>query len=65
MSDHRHDALARLADGGVWTHAEFVQFLSQPPEPGESIMDRLFAHVKVLKTNDTLDDDFSVVEMVF
>ena len=55
----------QLADGGVWTHAEFVQFLSQPPEPGESIMDRLFAHVKVLKGNDTLDDDFSVVEMVF
>lgn len=54
-----------LADGREWTHAEFVQFLSQPTEPGESIMDRLFAHVKTLNGSDTLDDDFSVVEMVF
>ncbi|MFM9964807.1 MAG: SpoIIE family protein phosphatase [Planctomycetaceae bacterium] len=54
-----------LADGREWTHAEFVQFLSQPTEPGESIMDRLFAHVKTLNGSDTLDDDFSIVEMAF
>lgn len=54
-----------LADGREWTHAEFVQFVSQTPSPGDSIMDRLFEHVKLLKGNDTLDDDFSIVEMLF
>jgi sigma-B regulation protein RsbU (phosphoserine phosphatase) len=54
-----------LADGGEWTHAEFVQFVSQPPRPEESIMDRLFAHVKTLKGSETLDDDFSIVEVQF
>ena len=54
-----------LADGREWTFAEFVQFVSQTPRPDESIMDRLFEHVKSLKGNDTLDDDFSIVEMLF
>lgn len=54
-----------LTDGSEWAFADFVRFVSQPAEPGRSIMDRLFEHVKVLNGNDTLDDDFSVVEMVF
>ena len=53
------------ADGGEWTHGEFVQFLSQPDDGTGAIMDRLFEHVKTLKGSDTLDDDFSVVEVRF
>ncbi len=53
------------ADGSEWTHPEFIQFLSQPPDPNESIMDRLFVHVKELNGSEILDDDFSIVEVVF
>lgn len=54
-----------LADGREWAHSEFVEFMSQPVDPDRSIMDRLFEHVKALKGDNTLDDDFSIIEMQF
>jgi predicted small metal-binding protein len=36
--------------------------MSQPPGAGESLMDKLLAHVRVLHGIDTLDDDFTVIE---
>ncbi len=53
------------ADGGEWTFEEFVAFMSQPPDPSSSIMDRLLRHVRELGDSGILDDDFSLVEVRF
>jgi sigma-B regulation protein RsbU (phosphoserine phosphatase) len=50
-------------DGTDWTFDEFVQFLSQPQDPQQHIMDRLVRHVRMLKGADVLDDDFSILEL--
>jgi sigma-B regulation protein RsbU (phosphoserine phosphatase) len=59
-SDGAHEI--HLADGGEWAFEDFVQYMSQPPVAGESLMDKLLAHVRVLHGIDTLDDDFTVIE---
>ena len=50
-------------DGGEWTYREFIQFVSQPDDPQDNIMDRLIRHVRLLKGGDVLDDDFSIVDL--
>jgi phosphoserine phosphatase RsbU/P len=50
-------------DGSTWTTREFNQFMSQPEDPNENMMDRLLKHVRMLKGGDVLDDDFSIMEM--
>lgn len=52
-------------DGEMWTHGEFVEFLSQSRGGGEPIGDRLLAHVQALNGAKTLDDDFSILEVQF
>jgi sigma-B regulation protein RsbU (phosphoserine phosphatase) len=52
-------------DGTEWTFDEFLQFLSQPEDPQQHIMDRLIRHVRMLKGADVLDDDFSILELRF
>ncbi len=50
-------------DGTMWTFDEFVQFISQPEDPGQPIMDRLLRHARMLKGGDILDDDFSILHL--
>jgi sigma-B regulation protein RsbU (phosphoserine phosphatase) len=50
-------------DGSDWTFEEFLQFMSQPEDPAQPMMDRLIKHVRMLKGSDVLDDDFSILEM--
>jgi sigma-B regulation protein RsbU (phosphoserine phosphatase) len=50
-------------DGTDWTFEEFIQFLSQPEDSQQHIMDRLIRHVRMLKGADVLDDDFSILEL--
>ena len=53
------------ADGGEWTFAEFVAFMSQPFDPTVSLSAKLLKHVRLLNGSDVLDDDFSMVEVRF
>lgn len=51
-----------LADGTEWPFDEFVRFMSQPANAESPIMDRLLAHVRMLRGSKTLDDDFTIIE---
>jgi sigma-B regulation protein RsbU (phosphoserine phosphatase) len=48
-----------------WTLGELVDFLAQPSEDGQSLLDRLHRHVCALHGSDALDDDFSIIEACF
>jgi sigma-B regulation protein RsbU (phosphoserine phosphatase) len=52
-------------DGSMWTHPEFVSFLSVLPRNGAPLADQLLAHVRQLRGADLLADDFSVLEVRF
>jgi sigma-B regulation protein RsbU (phosphoserine phosphatase) len=53
------------ADGGEWTFDEFVAFMSQRTEATSPLGARLLEHVQMLNGSETLDDDFSMIEMQF
>jgi len=50
-------------DGGMWTFREFMQFVSQPDDADDCILDRLIRYVRTLKGGDVLDDDFSIMDL--
>ena len=50
-------------DGETWTFREFIQFMSQPDNEDQNKMDRLIQHVRMLKGNNGLDDDFSIMDV--
>ena len=52
-------------DGSMWHYDEFVRFLRQTFALGQSLMDRLLEHVRKLRGSDTLEDDFSILEVKF
>lgn len=62
-SDGAHEI--HKPDDTDWTFAEFKAFMSQPSDSPEAVVDRLLRHVRQLKGADSLDDDFSVIEVVF
>jgi sigma-B regulation protein RsbU (phosphoserine phosphatase) len=51
--------------GAMWTFDEFVAFMASLPADEPAPMDRLHAHVKQLHGQDTLNDDFSMVQITF
>jgi sigma-B regulation protein RsbU (phosphoserine phosphatase) len=51
-------------DGAIWEFEDFVEFMAQPPVEGQSCMDRLLNHVQELSGSETLDDDFSILEVI-
>jgi sigma-B regulation protein RsbU (phosphoserine phosphatase) len=53
------------ADGEEWDFGEFVAFMSQPVDPTVFLPAELLKHVRVLNGSDVLDDDFSMVEVLF
>jgi sigma-B regulation protein RsbU (phosphoserine phosphatase) len=54
------------ADGGEWAFDDFVDFMGRPGAAGEEpIADRLLRHVRELHGEETLDDDFSMLEVRF
>ena len=53
------------ADGNMWQHAEFADFISGLRAEGEAVGDRLLAHVQQLNGSHVLDDDFSILEIQF
>ncbi|MEJ7590143.1 MAG: fused response regulator/phosphatase [Planctomycetaceae bacterium] len=50
-------------NGGMWTFREFMNFVSQPDDADDGIMDRLINQVRTLKGDDVLDDDFSIMDL--
>ena len=52
-------------DGSEWLFEEFLEYMSQPPEGDVSLMDRLLWHVRELSGSQTLDDDFTTIEVRF
>ena len=50
-------------DGGMWTFREFMQFVSQPDDTDDCILDRLIRYVRTLKGGAVLDDDFSIMDL--
>ena len=52
-------------NGGIWTFREFMQFVSQPDDADDCILDRLIHYVRTLKGGEVLDDDFSIMDLKF
>lgn len=52
-------------DGTMWEFEAFVEFMTQPGVAGQSDLDRLWEFVRKLQGSATLDDDFSILEVVF
>lgn len=53
------------ADGSEWLFEEFLDYMSQPPQDDISLMDRLLWHVRELHGSQSLDDDFTTIEVQF
>ncbi len=51
-------------NGGTWSFREFMQFISQPDDADDNILDRLIRYVRTLKGGDVLDDDFSIMDLL-
>lgn len=52
-------------DGTLWTLAEFVKFMSEPPSENQSRLDELWQFVRKMGGSDNLEDDFSIMEIAF
>jgi len=52
-------------DGSEWQFEEFTDFMRRPPDPGAAIPEQLLCHVRRLKGEELLDDDFSMLEITF
>jgi sigma-B regulation protein RsbU (phosphoserine phosphatase) len=53
------------SDGSMWRFDEFADFMSNVKAGGQSILDRLYNYAKNLGNSDTLEDDFTIVEVAF
>ena len=54
-----------MPDGRDWSFQEFQDFMCQPAPPGIAKPDDLVNHVRQLKAGPVLDDDFSIIEVLF
>jgi len=52
-------------DGTMWDYGEFLQLLQQPAQPGTPDVERIYRYVKYIHGSDDLEDDFSMLEVVF
>ncbi len=52
-------------DGAMWTLDGFVDFISRPPVGNESRLDALRQFVRNMTGSETMEDDFSILEIVF
>jgi len=53
------------ADGSIWRFNEFLEFMAQPSNADQSILDRLLNYAQELSQRETFDDDFTILEIVF
>ena len=52
-------------DGSMWRFVEFANYLQKVRSDNYSILDRLYGHVKELGKSEVLEDDFTILEVVF
>jgi len=55
----------KKTDGTWWLVEEFVEFMSRPSEAGRSDIDRLVDQVRRLSGSETMEDDFTMLEVLF
>ena len=56
----------RQPNGQMWPHAGFKDFMGQPAAtPDQDKMDHLYNYVHEMNGTDILDDDFSILEVLF
>jgi len=52
-------------DGAMWKYGDFKAYLSTLPPDDEAMMDKVVNHVREIRGQDSLADDFSLVEIRF
>ena len=52
-------------DGSMWRFQEFTDYLQKIKTDGHHVLDRLYGYVKELGNSETLEDDFTILEVVF
>ena len=53
------------SDGKNWHFNEFVNYIKKVKTDGQAVMDRLYDYVRRKGKSDNLEDDFTIVEVVF
>ena len=53
------------SDGSMWGFNEFLEFMAQPSNPDQSILDSLLNYAQELSQKETFEDDFTILEIVF
>ncbi len=56
---------SKKTDGSMWRFHEFTDYLQQVRTETGSVLDSLYEHVKELGNSDTLEDDFTILEVAF
>ncbi len=49
----------------MWRFKEFTDYLQKVRSENGAILDRLYNHVRGLGNSDTLEDDFTILEVAF
>ena len=52
-------------DGSMWRFQEFTDFMQKVKANNQPVLDRLYGYVKGLGNSETLEDDFTILEVVF
>ena len=52
-------------DGSMWRYHEFTDYMKKIRTDGHEVLDRLYGYVKDLGNSETLEDDFTILEVVF
>jgi len=52
-------------DGSMWRFQEFTDYMQKVRSEKHSVLDLLYSHVKSLGNTETLEDDFTILEVVF
>ena len=53
------------SDGSIWGFTVFLEFMERPHPPGQSLLNSLVGHVQAVSGQEGLEDDFSIMEIVF
>lgn len=56
---------AEKTDGSMWRFKEFTDYLQKIRSDNQPVLDRLYSYVRELGNTETLEDDFTILEVVF
>ena len=52
-------------DGSMWRYQEFTDYMQKIRTDGHEVLDRLYGYVRELGNSETLEDDFTILEVAF